>query len=167
MKTNTPVGALRLVVPETGETMFEKIVVALDTDSDRSQRVIEAAQQLARVADGAILVAHIQEVERPAMIAATPRPGALQPPLPSDGSREASALVDRTVERLQRAGITAEGVVHPGAGSTARDLLQIADSFQATVIVVGDSGSRVSDVLLGGVAHKIVRDAACSVLLVR
>jgi nucleotide-binding universal stress UspA family protein len=33
--------------------------------------------------------------------------------------------------------------------------------------VVGDRNSRVSDVLLGGVAHRIVHLAPCSVLLVR
>ncbi|HEY6471215.1 MAG TPA: universal stress protein [Candidatus Dormibacteraeota bacterium] len=146
--------------------MFERVVVALDTDSDRSERVVEAAEALARVG-GEVLVAHIQEVERPAVIAATPRPGALPPPIPADGSREAHEVVDRAVERLKRAGIGAEGIVRPGAGSTARDLLQIAGGFEATVIVVGDSGSRVTDLLLGGVAHKIVRDATCSVLLVR
>ena len=53
------------------------------------------------------------------------------------------------------------------AGSTARELLAIAQSFGATLIVVGDRGSRVSDVLLGGVAHRIVHLAACPVLLVR
>ncbi len=178
MKTNTPIGAPSrrrsgdhvphlVALPDERETVFERVVVALDTDSDRSERVIEAAEQLARVANGAVLVAHIQEVERPAVIAATPRPGAIPPPLPADSSGAAQALVDRAVERLQRAGLSAEGMVRPGAGSTARELLQIADGFDATVIVLGDSGSRVTDLLLGGVAHKIVRDASCSVLLVR
>ena len=120
-----------------------------------------------KVGDGDVLIVHIQEVERAAVIAATPRPGAAPPPPAADDRREAHALVDRAVERLQRAGIAAGGVVRPGAGSTARDLLQIAEAFEATVIIVGDSGSRVTDLLLGGVAHKIVRDATCSVLLVR
>ena len=156
-----------MALPDVRETVFERIVVALDTDSDRSDRVVEAAEQLARVTDSAVLVADIQNVERTAVIAATPRPGAIPPPLPMDSSRQAQSLVARAVDRLQRAGIAAEGIVRPGEGSTARDLLQIADGFDATVIVVGDSGSRVTDLLLGGVAHKIVRDASCSVLLVR
>jgi nucleotide-binding universal stress UspA family protein len=167
MKAHTPVGALRVANPVGLETMFDKIVVALDIDSDRSERVTAAAEYLAHMAHGAVLVAHIEDVERPAVIAATPRPGAIPPTLPVDTSDEGHALVDRTVERLQRAGIAAEGVVRSGAVSTARDLLQIAKGFEATVIVLGDSGSRVTDLLLGGVAHKIVRDAACSVLLVR
>lgn len=167
MKTNTPVGALHVVDIDRAETMFERIVIALDWDSDRSQRVIEAAEQLARAGKSEVLVAHIQELERQGVIAATPRPGALAPPMPVDMTDDSRDLVDRTVERLQQAGIAAEGVVRPGAGSTARELLQIAGEFGATVIVVGDSGSRVTDVLLGGVAHKIARDATCSVLLVR
>ncbi len=129
MKTNTPIGAPSrrrsgdqvphlVALPNERETVFERVVVALDTDSDRSERVVEAAEQLARVANGAVLVAHIQEVERPAVIAATPRPGAIPPPLPADSSREAQALVDRAVDRLQRAGLHAEGIVRPGTGST-------------------------------------------------
>jgi nucleotide-binding universal stress UspA family protein len=35
------------------------------------------------------------------------------------------------------------------------------------VIIVGDRGSRVTDLLLGSVAHKIVHSAPCPVLLVR
>ena len=58
-------------------------------------------------------------------------------------------------------------MVQPGEGSTAKELLKIAQDFGATLIVVGDRGQRVADLLLGGVAQKVLRDADCSVLLVR
>ena len=72
-----------------------------------------------------------------------------------------------TVERLRRAGLGARGVVQPAEGSTAKELLRIAESFGATLIVVGDHGPRIADLLLGGVAQKVLKDADCSVLLVR
>ena len=78
------------------------------------------------------------------------------------------ALVDTAVTRLRSAGIEAVGKVGLGAaGSTARELLEIARAARATLIVVGDRGSRVSDLLLGSVAHRIVHLADCPVLLVR
>ena len=52
-------------------------------------------------------------------------------------------------------------------GSTARELLGIASSFGARVIVIGDRGSHVTDVLLGSVAHRVVHLADVPVLLVR
>ena len=61
----------------------------------------------------------------------------------------------------------ARGQIGTGAGSTARELLEIGRSFSATVIIVGDRGAHMSDLLLGSVAHKIVHLAECPVLLVR
>jgi nucleotide-binding universal stress UspA family protein len=63
--------------------------------------------------------------------------------------------------------VQAEGQIGPGAGSTARELLAIADSAVANLIVIGDRGSHVSDVLLGSVAHRVVHLAKVPVLLVR
>src|SRR5207245_1556830 len=73
-----------------------------------------------------------------------------------ESEEEARQLVDAAVERLRGDGVQAEGQVGPGAGSTARDLLAIADSAGANLIVIGDRGSHVSDVLLGSVAHRVV-----------
>ena len=147
--------------------MFEKIVVAVDADPQRADSVVTAAEQVAQAGRSEVLIAHVQEHERSALLAGTPRPGVLPPTLPHDGSLEAEAFVDLSVEKLRSAGISARGVVQPGEGSTAKELLRIAQSFDATLIVVGDHGQPVTDLLLGGVAHKISRDATCSVLLVR
>jgi nucleotide-binding universal stress UspA family protein len=148
--------------------MFERIVAAIDSDPERSARVVEAAQELAQKFSSEVVVAHVREVERPAaMVAPTARPGALPPALHFESEEEARALVDAAVARLQSAGVRADGQIGVGAGSTARELLAIAQSHGATLIVVGDRGSRVSDLLLGSVAHRIVHLADCPVLLVR
>jgi nucleotide-binding universal stress UspA family protein len=147
--------------------MFEKIVVAVDGDPQKASNVVTAAEQVAQAGHSEVLVAHVRELEGAALLAGAPRPGVLPPALPNDGSPEAEAFVDLSVEKLRSAGISARGVVRPGAGSTAKELLRIAESFDATLIVVGNDGQRVTDLLLGGVAHRISRDADCSVLLVR
>jgi len=69
---------------------------------------------------------------------------------------------------LRGAAVRAVGEVGPAAvGSTARELLEIARAHRSTLIVVGDRDSRVTDVLLGGVVHRIAHLADCPVLLVR
>ena len=114
------------------------------------------------------MVAHVREVERPAAIVGTARPGALPPALHFESEEEARALVDAAVARLRGVGVQADGQIAPGTtGSTARELLALAQSHGATLIVVGDRGSRVTDVLLGSVAYRIVHRAECPVLLVR
>jgi len=50
--------------------------------------------------------------------------------------------------------------------STAH-VFDIAQANGAILIIVGDRDSRVTDVLLGSVAHKIAHLADCPVLLVR
>ena len=149
--------------------MFERIVAAVDNDPERSAKVVEATRELAQKFQSEVVVAHVREVERPVtMVAATARPGALPPALHLESEEEAQRLVDDAVARLRGVGVRAVGEVGPGAaGSTARELLGIAQAHNSTLIVVGDRDSRVTDVLLGGVAHRIVHLAACPVLLVR
>jgi nucleotide-binding universal stress UspA family protein len=113
------------------------------------------------------VVAHVRDVERPAATLAAARASALPPALHVESEEEARALVDAAVERLRGAGVRADGQIGLNVGSTARELLAIADDYGATLIVVGDRSSRVRDLLLGGVAHRIVHLAGCPVLLVR
>jgi nucleotide-binding universal stress UspA family protein len=149
--------------------MFERIVAAIDSDPERSARVVEAAKELAQKFGSEVVIAHVRDVERPtAMVAPTARPGALPPVVHLESEEEARALVDAAVARLRHVGVRADGQIAPGTtGSTARELLAIAQSHGATLIVVGDRGSRVTDVLLGSVAYRVVHRAECPVLLVR
>lgn len=149
--------------------MFEKIVAAIDSDPDRAGHVVSRAGELARAFNSEVLIVHVRELERPAGLMGTARPGALPPLVHVESEEAAKMLVDGAVARLRESGLRAEGRVHPGSGegSTARELLEIASSYDATLIIVGDRGARVTDLLLGGVAHKIVQLAPCSVLLVR
>ena len=152
-----------------GEHLFDRIVAAIDNDPGRAAHVVGMAGDLARRMDATVMVVHVREYERAATMSGTPRPGAMPPPLYRETEDEARALVDGAVARLREDGVEAEGRVEPGSaeGSTSRELVEIATRWDAKLIVVGDRGSRVSDVILGGTAHRIVQQAACSVLLVR
>lgn len=149
--------------------MFDKIVAAIDSEPARAEHVVTAAGDLAKLMGAQVVVVHVRELERSATLIGAARPGALPVTPHMESEEDARHLVDNAVARLEGTGIKAEGRVHPGStdGSTARELVDIAESVNANLIVVGDRGSRVSDVLLGGVAHKIVQQATCSVLLVR
>jgi nucleotide-binding universal stress UspA family protein len=154
---------------EESIAMFEKIVAAIDSDPDRGGRVVSTAGELAQAFNSEVLLVHVRELERPAGLMGTARPGALPPLVHVESEEAAKMLVDGAVARLRGSELRARGLVHPGSGegSTARELLEIASSYDATLIIVGDRGARVTDLLLGGVAHKIVQLAPCSVLLVR
>ena len=148
--------------------MFEKILAAIDSDPERSTRVLEASATLAKAFRSSVLVAYIRDVERPAaMVGAAARGSAVPPSLHFESEEEARQLVETAVERLRGEGVDAEGQVGPGTGSTARELLGIAAAAGSTQIVIGDRGSHVTDVLLGSVAHRVVHLAEIPVLLVR
>ena len=135
--------------------MFEKLVAAIDGDPDRSPKVVEAAKALALACGSEVLFVHVREVERPTL---TPlaKAGAIPPQLHFESEEEAKRLVDEAVESLRSAGVSVQGQVGSGGGSTARELLEFARSFGANLILVGDRGSHVSDMLLGGISHRIV-----------
>lgn len=148
--------------------VFERIVAAIDTDTGRAEQVVNAAQELGQRFNADVLIVHVRDVERSAsLVSAAGKPGALPPSLRLETEERAQELVDDAVRQLRAAGVKADGRIGPGAGSTARELLDIARSHRANLIVVGDRDSRVTDLILGGVAHRILHLADCPVLLVR
>ena len=148
--------------------MFERIVAAIDTDTERAAQVMQAAQELAQAFHSEVLVVHVRQLERsPASMATAGRPGGLPPLVHLETEDRAEELVNSAVDQLRSSGVRVRGQVGSAAGSTARQLLDVASEFGANLIVVGDRDSRVTDVVLGGVAHRIVHLAECPVLIVR
>lgn len=153
----------------TGESsLFEHIVAAIDDDGVRRRRVIEATKDLAAALKSNVTVAHIRELERPTT---SGRPTAVVAAASTAPHLEdevmARALVEEALASLREGGVVAKGVIRTGGGSTAKELLQLAEEEEADLIVVGDRGAHVTDLLLGGVAHRIVHGAPCPVLLIR
>jgi nucleotide-binding universal stress UspA family protein len=80
--------------------------------------------------------------------------------------RELALATRRLAARLGTCGLLTADEVR--AGDPAEVLIDVARHEAADILVVGPRGrSRVTDILLGSVARKVARHAACSVLVVR
>jgi nucleotide-binding universal stress UspA family protein len=159
---------VRRTLKQEQKTMFERIVAAIDSDVGRAVQVVKSVEELGKAFGAEVLVAHVRDLERRStMVAAAGKASALAPAVHFESEETARDLVNSAVDRLRQAGVKARGTVGPGEGSTARELLEFAEEHNADLIVVGDRDSRVTDVILGGVAHRIVHLARCPVLLVR
>jgi nucleotide-binding universal stress UspA family protein len=75
-------------------------------------------------------------------------------------------LVDQNVQKLVKAGFTAEPVCQ--LGKPAEEIMEVAATHHADLIVMGAKGlDAVSRFLLGSVSTRVVQHANCSVLVVR
>ena len=75
-------------------------------------------------------------------------------------------LVDQSVQKLVKAGFTAEPVCQ--LGKPAEKIMNVASKHHADLIVMGAKGlDAVSRFLIGSVSTRVVQHANCSVLVVR
>ena len=75
-------------------------------------------------------------------------------------------LVDQSIQKLIKAGFTAEPVCQ--LGNPAEEIMEVASKHHADLIVMGAKGlDAVSRFLLGSVSTRVVQHANCSVLVVR
>jgi nucleotide-binding universal stress UspA family protein len=137
--------------------VFERITVAVD-GSTRSEKTASMALDLATRYGSAVTVIHVREYER--------YEGSdvdMGPPVPAD------QLVDDVVATFRDAGVETDGQVRRVAsGSTAEQIVEVAERSKADLIVIGSRGmTEWKSLLLGGVANKVVQHASCPVLLVR
>ena len=137
--------------------MFEHILVAVD-GSPQSEKTIVVALDLAQRYGSAVIVLHVREYER--------YEGSdvdLGPPVPAED------LVAQTVARFEEVGVDAQGEIRRvSAGDTPEQIIEVAAATRADLIVLGSRGmTEWKSLLLGGVANKVVHQAACPVLLVR
>jgi|SRR5215475_9594697 len=138
--------------------MYEKILVAVD-QSEVAKRVLNAALELAALAQGEVWVLHLREREV----------GRMGPLPSSEGRDEASETVTAAVETLTRAGIKAHGTVRDTVfGYAAREIVNDAREHGTDVIVMGSRGrGDLAGLILGSTAHKVIHLADRAVLVVR
>jgi nucleotide-binding universal stress UspA family protein len=142
--------------------MYEKLLVAVD-HSKSTGRVIEAARELALLANSEVWVLHLREREVPGKVP-------MGPGLPADETTgEAQATVDAMVGELTRAGIKAHGEVrHTVFGYAAREIVEDAKGHDVDAIVMGSRGrGDLAGLVLGSTAHKVIHLADRPVLVVR
>ena len=138
--------------------MFKKIVVGLD-GSEQAERTLPYAAGLAKRDAAAVVLIHVEEDT-----IATGKGGA---PLSVDEGEvrakiaaDASSLSDQGIKTSVRSATVTLGDVAPA-------ISKLADEEDADLIVVGSHGrSALGSVMLGSVAHRLLRLARQPVLVV-
>lgn len=138
--------------------MYEKLLVAVD-HSDITGRVLAAAQELALLSSGEVLVLHLRERE------VMPRAGLIA----SETNDDAQEAVDTAVAKLTGAGVKAQGMVRNTMyGHAAREIIAEARARDAGAIIMGSRGrGDLAGLVLGSTAHKVIHLADRPVLVVR
>ncbi|MFN8545829.1 MAG: universal stress protein [Candidatus Binatia bacterium] len=132
-----------------------RILVPLDF-SPSATFALDWAEEFARRLDAELVLLHVNQ------------PGAVLPG--SDLARNEDALaraeLDRIAQALVARGRRARALVRPG--SPSEEIVRLAAEERVGLIVMGTHGrSDVAHLLLGSVADRVVRRAACPVLTVR
>ena len=139
--------------------MFRKILFAHNA-TPAAERAMIYLEHLARTEAAEVIVLHVYQA--PERYLATSGYGALLEQL----EMVAQEVVNDTVEYLQKAGVTALGIVEAD-NAPARVILETARDEEASLIVLGTRGpSKVADILLGDVSTEVLRNAHCPVFLV-
>jgi nucleotide-binding universal stress UspA family protein len=150
------------VVRETGPGRH---VLAATDFSEPAGRAVRAAAEEARRIGGRLTVLHSLEV---ASVFAAPLPGTLVVP-PMTSEHRARAIADahsRLSEAVRGLDLEVEPLVTDG--DAAQDVVGAAESLPARLVVLGTVGrTGFARLLLGSVAETVVRQAPCSVLVVR
>jgi nucleotide-binding universal stress UspA family protein len=142
--------------------MYEKLLVAVD-HSESTGRVVEAARELAPLANGEVWVLHLRERSVPGKVP-------VGPGLASDETTsEAQQTVEAMVADLTGAGIKAHGEVRNTVfGYAAREIVEDAKAHDVDAIVMGSRGrGDLAGLVLGSTAHKVIHLADRPVLVVR
>lgn len=80
----------------------------------------------------------------------------------------ARAALDQAARRLEAAGAKAVGVTVHEAPQVSTEILNVAETWRADIILAGDTGkSGVDRFLLGSVSKRLTRHAPCSVWIAR
>jgi nucleotide-binding universal stress UspA family protein len=137
--------------------MFERILAAID-ESEVTERVLAATQELATLSGGEVWVVHAIEREPSKFMSAE-----------IESAENVQNALDAAQQKLASAGITAHSVLaHTIYGHAAREIINLATEHDAGVIVMGSRGhGELAGLLLGSTAHKVIHLADRPVVVVR
>ena len=129
------------------------------------------AADLAAKLQAAVTVVHTIADPIMVMPPVAPTEAMITPPLLDETAlaeleQAGRAITAAAVERLKQAGVSADVRVERGAAGA--QIVQTAKTVGADLIIVGSRGhSKLEELLLGSVSDAVVREAPCSVLIVR
>ena len=137
--------------------MFEKIVLAVD-HSEQAKGAIATAVDLARKSNGVIVVVHVHDK---GIVA--------RETVDVESLDEAKMFLGAVLDVLAREGVQATGDLRAAeSAGVAGEIVRAARAFDADSIVLGSRGlGDFAGLLLGSVAHKVIQQARCPVVVVR
>jgi nucleotide-binding universal stress UspA family protein len=137
--------------------MFERIVLAVD-GSEPAQRAVPVAADIASKYGSEVIAVHVVEQQ-------LGRGG----PIAFDTTEEATRDADDAARSLKDLGVSARAEARAAlAGRAAQEIMDVATSEDAGLIVMGSRGmSDWEGLLVGSVAHKVVHLSRVPVLIVR
>ncbi len=135
--------------------MFEKIVLAVD-DLDQARGAIAAAIDLATKSRGEVLMVHVHDRGFVSREAVRPRT--------NDDRR---ALTEAALDFASSKAMRVRGLRVERSAEVANAILRAAWDFRADTIVVGSRGTGgFAGLPLGSVAHRVIQQADCPVVVV-
>lgn len=139
-----------------------RILLAVD-DSKHSEDAVQGLVHLFKPQGTQVRI--VQVVPLP-VLAAPPQMSREYAPELEGIARDAHALVDKYSQQLRAVGFEVDSVVE--RGDICESIIDYAAGWHAELIVVGAGGHKgVGRLLFGSVADSVVRQAHCSVLVVR
>ncbi len=140
--------------------MFKTILVAIDLEhGDHNRKILKAAQDIANAYGASVRLLHVVPAA----------PAIVSQYLDENFEKMASSQVRRELVGLEseldlEAG-RAESTIR--FGTVYEEVIAAAETLGADLIVTGSHKPSVYDYLLGSNAARVVRHAACSVLVIR
>ncbi|MGN6086390.1 universal stress protein [Trinickia sp.] len=145
--------------------MYRRILAPID-GSETSARAFDAALRLARESGAQLVPLYVVDVP----LVGADAPG-YDPSIVRDALYEEGSHVNaQAVAKMEREGVTGTPRVvetSPLGDDIAHCILRVANEWPADVVVMGTHGRRgFRRLILGSVAERFVRIAACPVLLI-
>ncbi len=137
---------------------FRKILLATD-GSHEADVAVDAAASFAHAGSASVRAVHVWNLE------VHHRHGVWDVEMRT----EADSLIERTMDRLQQAGIDATGtILRADSGHVAAAIAEAAREFEADLVVVGSRGlSDWQSLVRHSVSHQLLGAVDCPVLVVR
>ncbi len=125
--------------------------------SEESDRSLEATAQFAQLMAAEVRVVHVREYD-----------DCRGSRFFLDSHEQVIQLVLDAVSRLRRRGVTATGIVRNAPrGAVPNAILQEASDSKVSLILLGAHRRRIRDLACPNVVRRVLRKAACPVLVVR
>lgn len=139
--------------------MFKKVLVPLSSDS-HDNRTAKALEKAMKVCDGEIILLHVTEPVSQVV------GGEQREEVASEIAAKGLAVLSPAIETLRQAKIPFHTRVEPG--TVAETIVRVSDNEAADLIVMFTDGrDGLSDMLLGSITERVLRNTGRDLLAVR